>query len=72
MGTLFSYLFQFNKVYNLAIVGKIPSGLASPTLPDFSLSMFMNVIQDAVIIAIVTFTSSISVADFCKIVLRYY
>lgn len=37
------------------------SSLSAPTLPEFK--MFPNVIQDAVIISIVAFASSISVAD---------
>ena len=52
---------KLNTNHNLAIVGKIPSGLVQPSLPEFNL--FSKVIKDAIIIAIIAFASSLSVAD---------
>jgi hypothetical protein len=52
---------KLNQNHNLAIVGKIPSGLVQPSLPEFNL--FSKVIKDAIIIAIIAFASSLSVAD---------
>ena len=56
-----TYLVGFDKKYNLAVVGVIPNGMPAFTLPDFSL--FFDLIQDSIIISVVAFASSVSVAD---------
>ena len=50
-----------NEKFKLAIVGKIPSGILPPELPEFS--MFSSVINDAIIISLVAFAVSVSVSD---------
>ena len=47
--------------YGLAIVGEIPNGMPGLKIPDFS--MFFDLFQDALIIAVVAFATSVSVAD---------
>ncbi|CAG5980660.1 unnamed protein product [Menidia menidia] len=57
-GTLTSAYANLNSNYSVSVVGEIPSGLSSPTLPDVSL--FGEVIGDAFALAIVGYAISIS------------
>ncbi|XP_041837406.1 solute carrier family 26 member 6, like [Melanotaenia boesemani] len=57
-GTLVSSYAHLNNNYTVSVVGKIPSGLSSPSLPDVSL--FGEVIGDAFALAIVGYAISIS------------
>ncbi|XP_061163701.1 prestin-like isoform X1 [Saccostrea echinata] len=59
-GTLLSYFFNFHTEYNVKIVGKIPAGLPEPKIPNLK-SAFEH-ISDAIIIAIVAFAQSVSLA----------
>lgn len=59
-GTLLSYFFNFKTEYDVKIVGKIPAGLPEPQIPNLK-SAFEN-ISDAIIIAVVAFAQSVSLA----------
>ncbi|XP_043964651.1 prestin [Gambusia affinis] len=48
------------KSHNVSVVGQIPSGLRAPAVPDFSLAL--NLIPDAIAVAIVGFSMSISLS----------
>ncbi|KRT81144.1 hypothetical protein AMK59_5643, partial [Oryctes borbonicus] len=60
VGTGVCYGFDFNKKYGLGIVGDIPTGLPPPALPAFSLMPYIAV--DSFVIAIVSYTITISMA----------
>ncbi|XP_045612682.1 prestin isoform X2 [Procambarus clarkii] len=60
IGTLVSYLANLHNVYNVRIVGEIPTGLPEPTLPPFELMPAVAV--DSIIISIVAYTVSFSMA----------
>ncbi|XP_070694660.1 solute carrier family 26 member 6, like 1 [Pempheris klunzingeri] len=57
-GTLISSYAHLNSNYTISVVGEIPSGLQSPSVPDVSL--FGEVIGDAFALAIVGYAISIS------------
>ncbi|KAM9361284.1 solute carrier family 26 member 6, like 1 [Symphorus nematophorus] len=57
-GTLISSYAYLNNNYTISVVGEIPSGLRSPSVPDVSL--FGEVIGDAFALAIVGYAISIS------------
>uniref|UniRef100_A0A671XQ44 Solute carrier family 26 member 6, like 1 n=1 Tax=Sparus aurata TaxID=8175 RepID=A0A671XQ44_SPAAU len=57
-GTLISSYSNLNSNYTISVVGEIPSGLSSPSVPDVSL--FGEVIGDAFALAIVGYAISIS------------
>ncbi|XP_069546727.1 solute carrier family 26 member 6, like 1 [Brachyistius frenatus] len=57
-GTLISSYAHLNTNYTVSVVGEIPSGLSSPSVPDVSL--FGEVIGDAFALAIVGYAVSIS------------
>uniref|UniRef100_A0A8C4HXC5 Solute carrier family 26 member 6, like 1 n=1 Tax=Dicentrarchus labrax TaxID=13489 RepID=A0A8C4HXC5_DICLA len=57
-GTLISSFGHLNSNFTIAVVGEIPSGLSSPSVPDVSL--FGEVIGDAFALAIVGYAISIS------------
>ncbi|XP_073323779.1 solute carrier family 26 member 6, like 1 [Pagrus major] len=57
-GTLISSYSHLNSNYTISVVGEIPSGLSSPSVPDVSL--FGEVIGDAFALAIVGYAISIS------------
>ncbi|XP_048774241.1 prestin-like isoform X2 [Ostrea edulis] len=59
-GTLLSYFFNFHTEYNIKIVGKVPAGLPEPQIPNLK-SAFEHV-SDAIIIAVVAFAQSVSLA----------
>ncbi|EFO16509.1 hypothetical protein LOAG_11998 [Loa loa] len=58
-GTLMAYIFELNVKQKVAIVGLIPSKLPMPTIPDFN--HFSAFILDAVVIAIVIYSVTVSV-----------
>ncbi|KAF5287626.1 hypothetical protein FQA39_LY15829 [Lamprigera yunnana] len=60
MGTSISYGFNLHEVYNLNIVGYVPTGLPTPDLPVFSL--LPNIAVDAFIITMVSYTITMSMA----------
>uniref|UniRef100_A0A3Q2NZB0 Solute carrier family 26 member 5 n=1 Tax=Fundulus heteroclitus TaxID=8078 RepID=A0A3Q2NZB0_FUNHE len=55
-----SYGLSLSEIHKVQTVGKIPSGLRAPAVPDFSL--IPNLIPDAFAVAIVGFSMSISLA----------
>ncbi|XP_041639517.1 solute carrier family 26 member 6, like [Cheilinus undulatus] len=57
-GTLISSFTSLNGNYSVSVVGEIPSGLRSPSVPDVSL--FGEVIGDAFALAVVGYAISIS------------
>ncbi|XP_030585176.1 solute carrier family 26 member 6, like 1 [Archocentrus centrarchus] len=57
-GTLISSYAHLNSNYTISVVGEIPSGLSSPSVPDVSL--FREVIGDAFALAIVGYAITIS------------
>ncbi|KAL3978315.1 hypothetical protein ACER0C_019377 [Sarotherodon galilaeus] len=57
-GTLISSYAHLNTNYTISVVGEIPSGLSSPSVPDVSL--FGEVIGDAFALAIVGYAITIS------------
>uniref|UniRef100_A0A669EW16 Solute carrier family 26 member 6, like 1 n=1 Tax=Oreochromis niloticus TaxID=8128 RepID=A0A669EW16_ORENI len=57
-GTLISSYAHLNTNYTISVVGEIPSGLSSPSVPDVSL--FGEVIRDAFALAIVGYAITIS------------
>uniref|UniRef100_A0A8C9WKY6 Solute carrier family 26 member 5 n=1 Tax=Scleropages formosus TaxID=113540 RepID=A0A8C9WKY6_SCLFO len=60
ISTGISYGLQISDKYEVDIVGKIPTGLLPPAVPDFSL--LPNLFTDAIAIAVVSFSVSISLA----------
>lgn len=61
-GTLFSYIFEWKKKFNVEIVGIIPSGLPTPSAPcfyDFDLIIYLG--KKTIPLAIVAYTLTISV-----------
>lgn len=60
LGTLFSYIFEFNKTWDVKVVGDIPLGLPVPKLPPFRI--LPNVLSASISIAIVSFAMNISMA----------
>ncbi|XP_064199511.1 prestin isoform X1 [Anguilla rostrata] len=60
VSTGISYGMQLFENYNVEVVGKIPSGLLPPAVPDFS--VLPNLVTDSIAIAIVGFSMGISLA----------
>ncbi|KAK9751232.1 Sulfate permease family [Popillia japonica] len=60
IGTAVCYGFDFHDKYGVTIVGDIPTGLPAPALPAFSL--MPHIIVDCLIITIVSYTITISMA----------
>ncbi|VDP11911.1 unnamed protein product [Soboliphyme baturini] len=60
LGMLADSLFSLNQHYGVAVVGPIPVGLPEPTVPKISL--FSSLFFDAVIISIVIYSVSLSLA----------
>ncbi|XP_062854208.1 solute carrier family 26 member 6, like [Trichomycterus rosablanca] len=58
MGTLISFYTHQNETYDISVVGEIPSGLQSPTLPNTSI--FSEVVVDAFALAVVGYAISVS------------
>ncbi|KAK2582033.1 hypothetical protein KPH14_002739 [Odynerus spinipes] len=59
-GTLISMQMNLEKVYNIKIVGDIPVGLPEPSIPP--LSLIPSVLLDSLVITIVSYTISMSMA----------
>lgn len=62
VGTVVSYLTQFEETHDLGVVGDIPTGLPEPVAPDYRL--FVPVLVDSFVLAIVIYAISFSM---CKI-----
>ncbi|XP_033352726.1 solute carrier family 26 member 6-like isoform X1 [Bombus vosnesenskii] len=60
LGTVLSVYVNLTEVYGIAIVGDIPVGLPSPTLPP--LSLVPSILLDSFIITMVSYTISMSMA----------
>ncbi|XP_013411874.1 prestin [Lingula anatina] len=60
LGTMVSYFAKMDEVFNLTVVGSIPTGIPVPTLPPAE--HFGTLIVDAFGVAIVAFTISVSMA----------
>ncbi|KAI3387184.1 hypothetical protein SNEBB_005217 [Seison nebaliae] len=61
LGTILSKYLDMEEKYGISIVGDIPKGLPVPTI--FPLSYIPKLIQDSVIIAIITYSISYSMAE---------
>jgi MFS superfamily sulfate permease-like transporter len=61
IGTIVTHLFKLDKTHELSVVGNIPIGLPVPKLPDFGL--VFDILPDAIIIALVSYSTSISSAE---------
>lgn len=59
---LVAWVFDLN-ARGVAVVGEVPQGLPSITLPSFSLDLWASIIGSAVLISIIGFVESISVAQ---------
>ncbi|XP_069945282.1 prestin-like isoform X2 [Cherax quadricarinatus] len=59
-GTLTSYLDNFHDVYNIRIVGEVPTGLPKPAIPPVEL--MSAVLVDSVVISVVAYVVSFSMA----------
>ncbi len=62
MGTLLASVFQLGEDYQVAIVGYIPAGLPELKMPHFNPELWQQILPGAVLIAVVGFLESISVA----------
>lgn len=60
--TLVTYLFGLD-AYGVAVVGTVPQGLPVPTLPPFDLDLWAQIAVPALLIAIVGYVETISVAQ---------
>ena len=60
--TLVSFAFGLD-AYGVAIVGTVPQGLPTPTLPPFDLTLWSQIAVPAMLIAIVGYVETISVAQ---------
>ncbi|KAF3430577.1 hypothetical protein E2986_07678 [Frieseomelitta varia] len=60
IGTLLSVYLNLAEVYGIVIVGDIPVGLPPPTLPP--LSLIPNILLDSLVITMVSYTISMSMA----------
>ncbi len=59
---LFAAIFQLSENYQLAIVGAIPAGLPNLAIPEIDLPLWEKILHGAILIAVVGFLESISVA----------
>lgn len=60
VGTLVSYFLDLSNVYDVTTIGVIPTGLPAPKLPTFSL--IPTIFVDCIIITIVSYSVTISMA----------
>lgn len=58
VGTLISYYLDFENLYEVDIVGYIPTGLPAPAIP--SLRLIPSILLDSIIIGIVSYTITLS------------
>lgn len=62
LGTLFSFIFNFEQNYGIKTIGKIESKLKVPEFPPKLIFLFSEIFTDAIGIAIVSFAINISMA----------
>lgn len=62
VGILIAATFQLSESYDVAIVGVIPDGLPELRIPEFDILLWEEILPGAVLIAVVGFLESISVA----------
>lgn len=67
--TALSYYFDFSRNLNIDIVKTIPTGMPTPKVPEFSL--FGQLLKDAIMIAMISFSISISLATIYSRKRRY-
>lgn len=63
IGTIISHFAKFEDVFDVKIVGEIPSGFAKPALPNFENAG--SFASDAFVMAILSLAMSISMAKLC-------
>ncbi|WP_420406853.1 SulP family inorganic anion transporter [Hoeflea sp.] len=61
--TLAAWAFDLNTAYGVRVVGDVPQGLPPLTLPSFSPDLWSTLIGSAVLISIIGFVESVSVAQ---------
>ncbi|CAF2043604.1 unnamed protein product [Rotaria magnacalcarata] len=69
LGTSISAAFDFNKRWNVNIVGRLPLGIPSPSVPP--MGVLSDVIGDGIAIAIVCFVLNISMAKLFATKYKY-
>ena len=62
LGTVVSYFGELNSKFDIPVVGNIPPGVPPPSLPD----MRSGIIGDSIIVAIIVFVLTISMAKVCE------
>ncbi|OQY46948.1 MAG: sodium-independent anion transporter [Anaerolineaceae bacterium 4572_78] len=62
-GTLLVALFDFNQIFDVKIVGNVPIGLPSFTLPIIDIDVWKTLLPTAFIISLVSYIESVSVAE---------
>eukprot|EP00051_Salpingoeca_urceolata_P002755 m.52598 g.52598 ORF g.52598 m.52598 type:complete len:872 (-) comp12311_c0_seq1:133-2748(-) len=63
LGTLTSYLADFESTYDVKIVGDIPSGLPSPGFPNSISDVLSEGLSDVIVLTIVGYAVSVSIAS---------
>lgn len=63
IGTIISHFAKFEDIFDVKIVGEIPSGFTKPALPDFDNAS--SFVSDAFVMAILSLAMSISMAKLC-------
>lgn len=63
MGTVLCYLFKFNTLYDVKIIGQITTEIPVPKVP--SMARAQNILVDSFIIAILIFANTIAMAKIC-------
>lgn len=61
--TLVAWAFDLNASYGVRVVGEVPQGLPPLTMPSFSADLWSTLIGSAVLISIIGFVESVSVAQ---------
>ncbi|XP_041357463.1 sulfate transporter-like [Gigantopelta aegis] len=69
LGTVASHYGHFNANYGMQIVGHIPAGIPAPTIPD--MGSVSHLIGDAIIIGIIAFAQSVSMAKTLALKNKY-
>ncbi|GAB6029609.1 hypothetical protein CHUAL_005349 [Chamberlinius hualienensis] len=62
LGTFISYFMELARVYRVAIVGDIPTGLPPLDIPDFSI--MPNLLLDSFVICVVSYTVTLSLGMY--------
>ena len=62
LGTVVSYFGELNSKFDIPVVGNIPPGVPPPSLPDLR----SGIIGDSIIVAIIVFVLTISMAKVCE------